>query len=151
MGSIITYTDNLNNELEAPDLDPQLLLVANEYLAGQSILHIADKFGLSTDRVAAICEKDEVKRYIDTVYTSQGYLNRNKRLELINKVVDRVLEDAMESGVYTKKDLLDWIKLLNEMDRDAKPKAPTTAIQVNKQTNNTYTNLIKDLFDENDK
>lgn len=151
MGNVVTYTDNLNKDLEAPELDPQFLLIANEYLAGNSIITIADKYGLTTDKVTSICEKDEVKRYIDTVYMSQGYLNRNKRLKLINKVVDHMLEDAVESGVYTKKDLLEWIKLLNEMDRDAKPKAPSTAIQVNKQTNNTYTNLIKDLFDENDK
>ena len=146
----LTYSGNLNADLEAPDLDPQHLLVANEYLAGNSILDISDKFGISSDRVTAICEKSEVKRYIDTVYASQGYLHRNKRLNLVNTVIEKLIEDAIESEVYTKKDLLDWIKLLNDMDKTAQPKTPSTAIQVNKQTNNTYNNLIKDLFNNED-
>jgi hypothetical protein len=47
--------------------------------------------------------------------------------------------------VFSKRDLLDWLKLLNDMDRDARPKAPTTAVQVNNQTNN-YSSLMQDLL-----
>jgi hypothetical protein len=65
-------------------------------------------------------------------------------LDIINKVIDEKLMEAAETGMYSKKDLFDWIKLLNDMDRDNRPKGPSTAVQVN-NTNN-YTTLMQDLF-----
>lgn len=144
MGQLSTYADNLNASLEAPDLDPQHLLVANELLTGKSVPQIAEAFGMSPDRVTAICDRPETKRYVDAVIMSQGYMHRSRRLSIINRVIDEKLAEAAETGMYSKRDLLDWIKLLNEMDRDNKPKTPTTAVQINQ--NNNYTTLLQDLF-----
>jgi len=145
----LTYSENLNAALEAPELDPQHLLVANELLCGKSIPSIAESTGLSTDQVTAIVERSEIRRYVDAVYMSQGYLNRVRRMQIINRVVDEKLAEAAETGVWSKRDLLDWMKLLNDMDKDSRPKAPTTAVQVNHQTNN-YTTLMQDLFQKDD-
>lgn len=145
MSTGLTLADNLNNQLEAPELDPQHLLVANELLTGKSITQIADQMGLSPDRVTAICERTDTKRYVDAVMMTQGYLHRAKRLALINRVIDAKLEEAADTGIYSKKDLLDWLKMLHDMDRDGRPKQPTTAVQVN-NTNN-YMTLMQDLFD----
>lgn len=144
MTNITTYSDNLNASLETPELDPQHLLIANDLLSGKSIPQIAEQYNISPDRVTAICERSDTKRYVDAVMMSQGYLHRSKRLALINRVIDEKLLEAAETGVYTKKDLLEWIKLLNDMDRDNKPKQATTAVQVN--TTNNYTTLMQDLF-----
>jgi hypothetical protein len=144
MNNITTYSDNVNSSLEAPELDPQHLLIANELLAGKTIPQIADEFGISSDRVTAIVERGDTKRYVDTVIMNQGYLHRSRRLNIINKVIDEKLMEAAETGMYSKKDLFDWIKLLNDMDRDNRPKGPSTAVQVN-NTNN-YTTLMQDLF-----
>jgi hypothetical protein len=141
----LTYSDNLNSTLDAPEIDPQYMLVANELLSGRSIPQIAELSGLSNDQVTAIAERSEVRRYVDTIYMSQGYLNRVRRMQVINKVIDEKLLEAAETGVYSKRDLLEWLKLLNDMDRDARPKAPTTAVQVNNHTNN-YTSLMQDLL-----
>jgi hypothetical protein len=141
----LTYSDNLNSTLDAPEIDPQYMLVANELLSGRSIPQIAELSGLSNDQVTAIAERSEVRRYVDTIYMSQGYLNRVRRMQVINKVIDEKLVEAAETGVYSKRDLLEWLKLLNDMDRDARPKAPTTAVQVNNHTNN-YTSLMQDLL-----
>lgn len=142
----ITYSDTLNASLDAPRLDPQFLLVANEYLAGNSIYDIASKLNIDPDVVTAICEKSETKRYIDTVVMAQGYLHRAKRLKLINKVIDSKLEEAEMTGVYSNKDLLEWIKLLGEIEKNATPKGPATAVQVN--TTNNYATLLNDLLGE---
>jgi hypothetical protein len=80
---------------------------------------------------------------------SQGYLNRVRRMQVINRVVDEKLAEAAETGVWSKRDLLDWMKLLNDMDKEARPRAPTTAVQVNNNTNN-YTTLMNDLFNQDD-
>ena len=141
----ITYSDNVNASLDAPEIDPQHMVIANEMLCGKSIPQISELTGLSNDQVTAIAERSEVRRYVDAVYMSQGYLNRVRRMQVINKVIDEKLAEAADTGVYSKRDLLEWLKLLNDMDRDSRPKAPTTAVQVNNHTNN-YTNLMQDLL-----
>jgi hypothetical protein len=142
----LTYSDNLNTSLEAPEIDPQHMVVANELLCGKSIPDISNLTGLSCDQVTAIAERNEVRRYVDAVYMSQGYLNRVRRMQVINRVIDEKLAEAAETGVYSKRDLLEWLKLLNDMDKDSRPRAPTTAVQVNHHQTNNYTNLMQDLL-----
>ena len=101
---------------------------------------------MTQDRVAAVLEKDDVKKYIDNVYVTQGYLNRVRRMKLVNQVIEQKVQDALESGVWSKRDLLDWMKHLNDLEETAKPKkqSPQVAIQVN-----NYDKLMKDLFNGN--
>lgn len=142
MTQIITTVDALNKTLEAPALDPILLSIANEYLSGKDIATIANDFGISADRVTVTLEKREVKAYIDNTYATQGYLHRGKRIDLINKVIEQKLQDALETGVYSKKDLLDWMKHIAELESSLKPvaKGPAVAIQVN-----NYEKLLRDI------
>jgi hypothetical protein len=139
---IITTADAINRSLDTPALDPVFLSIANDYLAGKSIACMAEEYCLPADRITAVIEKKEVKSYVDTVYATQGYLNRVKRIDLINQVIEQKMQDALETGVLSKKDLLDWLKLLNDMEVVAKPKVtgPAVAIQVN-----NYEKLMKDL------
>ena len=92
----ITIGDALNKTLETPSLDPVLLSVANEFLGGNDISDIAQKFDISPDRVTQIVEKKEVKSYIDNVYLTQGYLNRIKRINIINNVIEQKLAEYFE-------------------------------------------------------
>ena len=139
---IVTTADAINRSLDTPALDPVFLSIANDYLSGKSIAALADEYCLPADRITSVIEKKEVKSYIDTVYATQGYLNRVKRINLINQVIEQKMADALETGVLSKKDLLDWLKLLNDMESAAKPKVtgPAVAIQVN-----NYEKLMKDL------
>ena len=139
-----TAVSILNDSLEAPNLDPMVLSVANYVIEGKSISEIAEAFSVPADVVSQVIEKKEVKSYIDNVYFSQGYLNRFKRSEIISNVINQKLQDALETGIYTKKDLHDWIKLLNDMERDAKPKNDKPAVAI--QVNNNYEGLMKDLM-----
>ena len=137
-----TAENALNKQLEAPALDPVILTIANEYLAGRDIIAIAEEFNVDPDKVSNIIERKEVKSYIDAVFLSQGYLNRVKRMGLINDVIEHLIVQAMESDVYTKKDLLDWLKHLHEVEVSVKPKdnKPQVAVQVN-----NYDRLMEDL------
>lgn len=139
-----TTVEALNKTLETPPLDPVILALANDYLSGKAIEEIADEYGISADRVTSVLEKREVKAYVDSVYATQGYLNRIKRINIINQVIDSKLTEALETGVYSKKDLLDWMKHLNEVEAAVKPKekSPAVAIQVN-----NYDKLMKDLLE----
>ena len=103
--TIKTSVDALNRTLEAPPLDPVVLALANDYLSGKGVDEIAEEYGLPEDRVTAVIEKKEVKSYIDSVFATQGYLNRIKRINLINSVIDQKIQEAVETGIYSKKDL----------------------------------------------
>ena len=139
-----TTVEALNRTLDAPALDPVLLAIANDYLAGKSVDTIADEYGVSQDRVTTVIEKREVKAYIDNVFATQGYLNRARRIALINSVIDQKVQEAVETGIYSKKDLLDWMKHLSDVEATLKPqqKGPAVAIQVN-----NYDRLMKDLLE----
>lgn len=139
-----TTVEALNRTLEAPPLDPVVLALANDYLSGKSIEEIADEYCITEDRVTSVLEKREVKSYVDSVFATQGYLNRIKRINLINAVIDSKLQEAVETGIYSKKDLLDWMKHLQEVETAAKPKerGPQVAVQIN-----NYDKLMKDLLD----
>lgn len=140
----VTTVDALNRTLEAPALDPVVLALANDYLSGKSITDIAHEYGVTEDRVTALLDKREVKSYVDGVFATQGYLNRVKRMQLINSVIDSKLQEALETGIYSKKDLLDWMKHLQEVESSLKPKqsGPAVAVQIN-----NYDKLMKDLLD----
>ena len=97
---VTTTVDALNKTLEAPALDPVVLALANDYLSGKGVTDIADEYGISEDRVTAVIEKKEVKNYIDSVFATQGYLNRIKRINLINQVIDQKIQEAVETGIY---------------------------------------------------
>ena len=135
---ITTSVEALNKTLEAPALDPVVLALANDYLSGKGVNEIADEYGISEDRVTSVIEKKEVKNYI-------GYLNRIKRINLINSVIDQKIQEAVETGIYSKKDLLDWMKHLQEVETSLKPKA-SQGLQVAVQINN-YDKLMKDLME----
>ena len=141
---VTTSVDALNRTLEAPALDPVVLALANDYLSGKGVNEIADEYGISEDRVTAVIEKKEVKNYIDSVFATQGYLNRIKRINLINQVIDQKIQEAVETGIYSKKDLLDWMKHLQEVEKDLKPKTqgPAVAVQIN-----NYDKLMRDLME----
>jgi len=144
MEKILTTVDALNRTLESPPLDPVMLAIANDYLSGKSIDTISDEYDLTSDRVTSVLEQREVKAYVDSVFTTQGYLNRVRRINLINRVIDQKLEEAVETGIYSKKDLLDWMKHLQEIEESTKPKrtGPAVAVQIN-----NYDKLMKDLME----
>lgn len=139
-----TTLDAINKTLDTPALDPVLLSIANDYLAGSDIPTIADSYGITEDRVTSVIEKREVKAYIDGVFATQGYLNRNKRMNLINQVIEAKVQEGLETGVMTKKDLLDWLKHLSDIESDLKPKqnGPAVAVQIN-----NYDKFMKDVME----
>lgn len=142
--AVTTTVDALNRSLEAPPLDPVMLALANDYLSGKGIDELADEYGITEDRVTSVIEKKEVKNYIDSVFATQGYLNRIKRINLINAVIDQKIQEAVETGIYSKKDLLDWMKHLQEVETGLKPKqtGPQVAVQIN-----NYDKLMRDLME----
>jgi len=98
---------------------------------------------LSENVVAETLNKREVKQYIDTVYLDTGYRNRNNIASLLDNIIASKLEEAEETGVYSKKDLSDLLTIAHKMRMDEikaqveleKAKGSTIKNQTNVQIN----------------
>ena len=130
-------------EQEIVKIDSENLEIANTYLQTSDIDKTCRIVGIPRDQVVEVLDKPEVKRYLDRVYFDAGYRNRTKMAELFEEVIESKLEEARDSEIYSKKDLVDILALyhkvimeqakLAEPRQEKKPEQPTN--QFNTQIN----------------
>jgi len=96
-------------------ISPEALVVANKYLECNDINQTVSDLGISREAVAKYLDSMHVKRYMETVLIESGYTNRNKLQGIVDKMIDYKLEEAEESGILTKKDLAELIKLSHDI------------------------------------
>lgn len=115
--------------------------MANTYLQYGNIREVCNYLCVSEDKVVAILNKREVKQYIDTVYLDMGYRNRNNLASVMDDMIASKLEEAIETGIYSKKDLADLLQMAHKMRMDEikaqaeLEKATTVRNQTNVQIN----------------
>jgi hypothetical protein len=123
-------------------LDPEVLEFTDTYLASLDLQTACRTLQIPEEQGAAFLRKKEVKRFIDTVFEEQGYTNRFKIKDVLERAVESKLEEAEETGIYTKYDLLDVLKMLNEMRKDSiKESSNVPGKQTNVQVNSYGQNL----------
>jgi hypothetical protein len=137
-------TDLATISSEVPyKLSPEHLTFAQTYLSSLSLSETAKALQISDSDASELYNNKEVKRFIDTVFLQQGYLNRFKLVGLLNKIIDSKLTEAEETGIYSNKDLLDIIQTLHKISMDHEKinsdKSPSK--QTNVQVNNYGENL----------
>ena len=106
----------------------------------------------------------EVKQYIDTVYLDTGYRNRFKLADTLDTLIEKKMEEAEESEIYTSKDLADLLQMAHKMRIDEmkaqteleKAKATNIKNQTNIQVNDggfgqgNYGKLMEKLLRKED-
>ena len=126
---------------EITTISPEGIEVANTYLQYGNISEVCNYLCVSEDKVVAILNKREVKQYIDTVYLDMGYRNRNNLASVMDDMIASKLEEAVETGIYSKKDLADLLQMAHKMRMDEikaqaeLEKATTVRNQTNVQIN----------------
>jgi len=145
----------------ATKMSPEGLEIANSYLEHGSIPAVASKLRVSQSEVTEILNKREIKQYIDTVFLDTGYRNRFKLSETLDMLIEKKLEEAEETQIYTSKDMADLVQMAHKMRIEEikaqtemeKAKAQTVKTQVNIQDNSglpfgqgNYGELIKKLM-----
>ena len=144
-------------------MSPEGLEIANTYLEHGSIPAAATALAITEDTVSEALNKREIRQYIDTVYLDTGYRNRFKLSETLDLLIEKKLEEADETEIYTNKDMADLLQLAHKMRMDEmkaqteleKARAGTIKNQVNIQDNSgvpfgqgNYGNLLKKLLKE---
>ena len=150
----------MKNEISTR-ISPEGLEVANAYLELGNIQSVCVRLKLDEGECSEILAKREVKGYIDQVYLDTGYRNRFKLAEALDDLIDRKMEEAEESEIYSNKDLADLLQMAHKMRMDEikaqaeleKAKSQNVKNQINIQNNGevpfgqgNYGELMKKLL-----
>mgnify|MGYP007091122355 CR=1 FL=1 len=85
------YTMN-NTAHELIPISPECLEIAQTYLKSQSIQETARLLKIDEIFVSQYLRKPEVKSYLDHVYITSGYRNRDKLATILEDILDKKLE-----------------------------------------------------------
>ena len=99
-------------------MSPEGLEIANKYLTSGSVEDVSSELNVSKDIVVSTLQKREVKQYIDTVYMDIGYRNRFKLGQTLDTIIDKRMEEAEESEMYSSKDIADLLNLAHKIRMD---------------------------------
>lgn len=137
------------NMLMLTKIQPEEFDIANAYLKYGTSDEVSRQLGVPTHKVVEILQQPQVKTYIDGIYLDQGYRNRDKLGALLDKIIDKKLEEAEESEVYTNKDLVDLITLAHKMRMEeikaSKKEQSTTVNVANFGEGSNYGKLMEKL------
>jgi hypothetical protein len=136
-------------------MSPEMQEVVESYLITTDVCLTAQDLGIPKEKVVYFLNKPECKRFIDTIFLEQGYLNRHRLQDLLSEVMDLKLTEMRESEVGSNKDIADLIALAHKIRTDEAKTIQTTAgptNQTNVQINNAagfgdnYNNLLEKLI-----
>ena len=103
---------------ELTTISPEGMEIANAYLTFGNIKGVCEFMQVPESKVVEVLNKREVKRYIDTVYLDTGYRNKNNIASVLDEMIQSKLEEAQETGMYSKKDLADLLQMAHKMRMD---------------------------------
>jgi hypothetical protein len=103
---------------EVLEISPEALEVANCYLQSQSIGKVAEDLSISTDLVAQILDRREVKAYIDNVFSDLGFNNRFKMRRAMDALLAKKFQEMDEAGIGSSKDISELMALSHKMSME---------------------------------
>jgi hypothetical protein len=99
-------------------MNPEMMEVVNSYLITTDARLTAQDLGIPREKVIYYLNKPEAKRFVDTIYLEQGYLNRHRLQDILGEVMELKLEEMRDSEIGTKKDILDVLALAHKIRAD---------------------------------
>jgi len=150
------------NEI-ATKMSPEGLEIANAYLELGNIQAVCIRLKLDENTIQEYIGKREMKAYVDQVYLDTGYRNRFKLASTLDDIIEKKLDEADESQIYTNKDIADLLGMAHKMRMDEikamadleKAKASNIKNQTNVQINSelpfgqgNYGKLMEKLLKE---
>ena len=129
-------------------LSPEALTFTDTYLTTLDLDETCRTLEISSEVGQAFLRKKEVKRFIDNVYMETGYYNKLKIQDVLNNIVSEKLEEAAETGISTKYDLLDVIKMIQSIKESDHKMQETGPSKVQNIQNNNYGTNLGNLLDK---
>ena len=152
-------SNTIMNPEEEYKMSPEMVEVTTTYLECADIDQTAEMLGVPREKVIYYLNKPEAKRFVDTVFLDQGYLNRHKLQSALTKIIDMKLEELDESEMGSSKDIADLLMMAHKISIDtrkeiaesSKPTSPThqTNVQFNNpQFGQNYGTLVDKLSEK---
>jgi hypothetical protein len=130
----------MSNEVSTR-ISPEGIEIANSYLEVGDVDSVSRDLAIPKDEVVDYLNKREVKKYIDSVYLDAGYRNKFKLASVLDAMIEKKLEEAEESDMYTSKDLADLVLMAHKMRMD-EVKAQTEMEKVSSASIKTQNNVL---------
>ena len=110
--------------IEYPDaqyrMSPEMVEVTTSYLQTADIRETALELGIPKERVSYYLNKPEAKRFIDTIFLEQGYVNRHKIQSVLDEIIELKLEEMRDSEIGSNKDILDILAFAHKIGEDTR-------------------------------
>lgn len=101
--------------VEAIDISPEALEVANTYLQLQSIDKVSEELSVPAEVVSSILNRREVRSYIDNVFMDIGFNNRFTIRQAMDALIRQKFSELEEAGIGSSKDIADLLALSHKM------------------------------------
>ena len=129
---------------------PEFLHVANVYLESHSIDETAARLKISPLRVQEILNDKQTKEYLNQIYLESGFRNKFTLANTVDELIKQKLQEAQETGFYTKADLMDLLEFSHKLRMDEEKRTQQTAktpnVQINEFGQGNYGELMKKLI-----
>lgn len=135
-------TDPLSEEnIGLPDkMELEDLVVANTYLQNGSSMDLTCReLELPSHEIYNILKKAEIKRYIDHIFLSNGYRNRDKIAKAFDTLIDAKMEEMDEAEITSSKDIAELLMMVHKIRMDETATANPKNAPVNQK--NTQINV----------
>ena len=137
-------------------MSPEMVEITTTYLETADIGMTADALNIPKEKVSYYLNKPEARRFIDTVFLEQGYINRHKIQGVLDRIIEMKLEEMEDSGIGSNKDILDILSFAHKVGEDVrkgireseKVSTPTTQtnVQINGEFGDNYNSLMSKLI-----
>ena len=128
-------TTEIMNPDEEWKMSPEMQAVAESYLITTDVRLTAQELGIPKEKVTYYLNKPECKRFIDTIFLEQGYLNRHRLQDIMSEVMELKLEEMRESEMGSNKDIADLVMMLHKMRMDEAKTTQSPSSSPSNQTN----------------
>ena len=137
-------------------MSPEMVEITTTYLQCSDIGDTALALNIPKEKVSYYLNKPEARRFIDTIFLEQGYINRHKIQSVLDEVIELKLEEMRDSEIGSNKDILDILAFAHKVGEDVrkgireteKVSAPTTQtnVQINGEFGENYSSLMSKLI-----
>ena len=132
----------MSTDILAPEeeykMSPEMVTVVTRYLETNDTAETARSLGIPREKVTYYLNKPEAKRFVDTIFLEQGYLNRSKMAFILDEIIEQKLEEMRESEMASTKDIVDILAFAWKIRTDTVKEvreAPVPTNQTNVQNN----------------
>jgi len=158
MNEITNRSTNLTPEYMP--ISPEMLEIANTYIACMDYSLTASQLGLTLDAVVEYVNKPEVQKYVTEIFLNSGYRNRFKLGATLDKIIDAKLVELEEASMTSSKDIMELLALAHkmrmeeiaamnkheELKQKRQPRQTNIHVETGK-SKNIFETLIEDLGD----